>query len=97
MGKGEFRMTEKQYKIICDDFGTYAIVRKDNTLITNEIPCKAVAENILDELNALHEENQALKYDNKELINFIKSKGYTLKDYCDYIKQFASVGINKED
>ena len=48
-------------------------------------------------LNELHEENQSLKFDNKELIRFITSKGYTLQDYIKFIGQFQSVGVNKED
>ena len=48
-------------------------------------------------LNELHEEVQLLKFDNKELIRFIKSKGYTLQDYIKFIGQFQSVGVNKED
>ena len=55
------------------------------------------ADQLVDKLNNLHEENQSLKFDNKELIRFIKSKGYTLKDYIEFIGQFQSVGVNKED
>lgn len=55
------------------------------------------AKKICDLLNTLHEENQSLKFDNKELIRFITSNGYTLQDYIKFIGQFQSVGVNKED
>ena len=56
-----------------------------------------IVEEVCPLLNELHEENQSLKIDNKELIRFITSKGYTLKDYVNFIGQFQSVGVNKED
>lgn len=38
-------------------------------------------------LNEQHEENLELKHDNKRLVKFIMSKGYTLKDYLDWLQK----------
>ena len=38
-----------------------------------------------DLLNELHEDNEWLELNNRELVDFIKSKGYSLKDFIDYI------------
>ena len=52
---------------------------------------------IVDLLNDLNEEKEWLEINNKDLVSFIKSKGYTLKDFLKYIGRFRSVGVNKED
>ena len=54
-------------------------------------------DEIVDLLNELHEENEGLKIDNKQLVQFIMSKGYELKDYLAFIGQFQSIGVKKED
>lgn len=50
-----------------------------------------------DFLNELNDEKEWLEMNNKDLVSFIKSKGYTLKDFLKYVGQFSSVGVNKED
>ncbi|HIH34890.1 MAG TPA: hypothetical protein HA255_00410 [Methanosphaera sp.] len=55
------------------------------------------AKKICDMLDELHEEKEWLEINNKDLVSFIKSKGYTLKDFIKYLGQFRSVGVNKED
>ena len=55
------------------------------------------AKKICELLNELNEEKEWLEINNKDLVSFIKSKGYTLKDFLKYIGQFRSVGVNKED
>ncbi len=41
---------------------------------------------VCDLLNKFYEENKELKADNKRMVKFIMSKGYTLKDYLDWLK-----------
>ena len=53
-------------------------------------------EDLTQLLNDLHEENEFLKSNYKDLVQFVKSKGYTLKDFIDFIGQFQSIGVNKE-
>ena len=65
-------MTEKGYKIVGDNLGEYSILRADDTIVSTEIQDVIFAESVLDELNALHEENEALKLDNKLLLEEIK-------------------------
>lgn len=48
-------------------------------------------------LNELNDEKDWLEMNNKDLVSFIKSKGYTLNDFLKYVGQFSSVGVNKED
>ena len=86
------QLTKKRFTIEDDLF-----IREKTTQIVMEIPFKEDCKNMCELLNALHEEKEWLEINNKELVNFIKSKGYTLKDFLDYLGQFASVGVNKED
>lgn len=53
---------------------------------TNRV-CVTIEENIR-LLNELAEENQHLEYDNKRMVKFIMSKGYGLKDYLDFCKEY---------
>ena len=80
-------MTAKRFMV--DDAGTLIDMHTRDTFDYVSDVCSL--------LNELYEENQSLKFDNKELIRFITSKGYTLKDYIEFIGQFQSVGVNKED
>lgn len=79
-------MTER---FMTDDCGTLIDMHTRDTF--------DYVSDVCDLLNELHEENQSLKFDNKELIRFITSKGYTLQDYIKFIGQFQSVGVSKED
>ena len=45
-------------------------------------------DDVVDMLNELSEENQHLNYDNKRMVKFIMSKGYGLKDYLDFCKEY---------
>lgn len=45
-------------------------------------------EEVVNTLNNLHEENLHLNYDNKRMVKFIMSKGYGLKDYLDFCKEY---------
>ena len=83
-------MTEKQYRL--NKWGTRLL--KNNRPLFDWIN---EADDIVDLLNELHEENEGLKIDNKQLVQFIMSKGYELKDYLAFIGQFQSIGVKKED
>ena len=39
-------------------------------------------------LNKLNDENKHLNYDNERMVKFIMSKGYGLKDYLDFCKEY---------
>ena len=77
----------KEYGV-SDDIAEYTLARFDNHF---------EAEGLCELLNELHEEKEWLEMNNKDLVSFIKSKGYTLKDFLKYVGQFRSVGVNKED
>ncbi len=83
-------MTEKRFKEIV------SVEKVIDAQTGKEYKC-IIDDDLLSLLNELHEKNQSLKFDNKELIRFITSKGYTLQDYIKFIGQFQSVGVNKED
>lgn len=87
-------MTEKRFTY---DSKTVSIFKDGEFWLDGNVDTACNHSEICKELNRLHEENQALKFDNKELIRFITSKGYTLQDYIKFIGQFQSVGVNKED
>ena len=46
---------------------------------------KECQEKYCKELNQLHRNAEEYEKDNKRLIEFIKSKGYNLKDYLEFI------------
>ena len=78
-------MTEKRFTLVLDE--DYGDVLNDN--ITGDAYGfeREYRISIVELLNMLHEENQELKHDNKRLVKFIMSKGYTLKDYLDWLKE----------
>ena len=81
---------EKGYKIVADNLGEYSIFRADDTIVSTEIQDKIFAESVLDELNALHEENEQLKQDKKRLIGYLHRYGKVdVEDIDDVI-------LNKE-
>ena len=91
-------MTEKRFTVK-DDVGMLDVACAnifDNGEFIGTVPLFD-AEKFVELLNELHEENEFLKSNYKELVQFVKSKGYTLKDFISFIGQFQSVGVNKED
>ena len=70
-------MTEKRFMV--DDAGTLIDMETRNMY--------ELAYEVVDLLNEQHEENIELKHDNKRLVKFIMSKGYTLKDYLDWLQK----------
>lgn len=70
-------MTEKRF--IIDDAGTLIDMETRNMF--------DIVEEVCPLLNKQHEENIELKHDNKRLVKFIMSKGYTLKDYLDWLQK----------
>lgn len=80
---------------------------RNSNAVSSNYPSQRVYDNklkrelynseIVDLLNELHEENEFLKSNYKDLVQFVKSKGYTLKDFISFIREFQSVGVNKED
>ena len=89
-------MTEKRFTIICDD-NTEFIMQTKLLLPIYDNKERLSLKTCYDLLNELHEENEFLKSNYKDLVQFVKSKGYTLKEFISFIGQFQNVGVNKED
>lgn len=84
-------MTEKRY--FKEDFHDEYAIKKEDIIIA-VVDSGSNAWKICGELNALNDENEELKeenielkHDNKRLVKFIKSKGFFLKDYLDWLKE----------
>jgi len=73
-------MTEKRFTIIETQIGK--VIHDNQTDMNTGDICI-----ILDLLNELNDENIELKHDNKRLVKFIMSKGYTLKDYLEWLQK----------
>ena len=63
-------MTEKQYRVICDDINAYSI-HKDNELIVYDL-FKSDADRICEELNQIADENEQLKQQIQQLQHWNK-------------------------
>ena len=94
--RGVARMTEKRFTRHKSLDGDCTIYDELKDFQFPSLPL-GVSEIFCDKLNELHDEKELLEMNNKDLVSFIKSKGYTLKDFLKYVGQFKSVGVNKED
>ena len=93
-------MTEKRFRVQKHCLRSSYGIEAENWLVTNDnhsvaLNNKAEAHmvanmcnDVIDVLNELSEENQHLNYDNKRMVKFIMSKGYGLKDYLDFCKEY---------
>ena len=83
-------MTEKRFTLDNAECDCIFIddnhINKSYTIINDKIKEKDLLE-VVDLLNEQYEENLELKHDNKRLVKFIMSKGYSLKDYLDWLKE----------
>lgn len=85
-------MTEnKRFEIISVDYTNIDIpvyVVKYGDVCFAVYEDKEDVQKVCDLLNELSKENQHLNYDNKRMVKFIMSKGYGLKDYLDFCKEY---------
>lgn len=84
-------MTEKQFTFHISEYDEVVITKENDGrefFIGNEDDINIdYIIGLVDLLNEQHEENIELKHDNKRLVKFIMSKGYTLKDYLDWLQK----------
>lgn len=84
-------MTEKQFTFHISEYDEVVITKENDGrefFIGNEDDINIdYIIGLVDLLNEQHEENIELKHDNKRLVQFIMSTGYTLKDYLDWLQK----------
>jgi len=83
-------ISEKEFdeKVEYEDYRAFEDSMQGDEVVNRLNGLDGTIKDLSDDYEQLLKENKELKADNKRMVKFIMSKGYGLKDYLDFCKEY---------